>query len=169
MIIWLLYCGFSMIFTEKTRITLYAFKIINVDIRRYCHNILWICKNVLYFKINILLFKGEQLGYQKSYNSKKHMLEKSLFYTVDCWYNINLWCKIIYAKSIAYITTTYKKIKLASKFFWSPTLFDFFLLVFGITNRNFTAIVENGLTIQLNKFWLWLINHYCNKFCKYNL
>jgi len=28
------------------------------------------------------------------------MLENSLFYTVDCWHNINLWCKMVCAKSI---------------------------------------------------------------------
>jgi len=30
------------------------------------------------------------------------MPENSLFYTVDCWRNINLWCKMVCAKS-AYI------------------------------------------------------------------
>jgi len=32
------------------------------------------------------------------------MLESSLFYTVDCWRNINLWCKMVCVESIAYIT-----------------------------------------------------------------
>jgi len=33
------------------------------------------------------------------------MPENSLFYTVDCWHNINLWCKKICAKNIAYQET----------------------------------------------------------------
>jgi len=46
----------------------------------------------------------------------QYMLESYLFYTVDCWRNINLWCKIVYVKSIAYITYNnfIKKMKLAS-------------------------------------------------------
>jgi len=32
------------------------------------------------------------------------MPENFLFHIVDCWRNINLWCKMVCAKSIAYIT-----------------------------------------------------------------
>jgi len=70
---------------------------------------------------------------------------------------------MVYAKSIVYITYNFQENKVGDKFFWSPI--SSFLLVFDITSRNFTAIVEN----ILNKFWLWLNNHYCNKICEYNL
>jgi len=41
------------------------------------------------------------------------------------------------------LTTTFKKMKLAGKYFRSIL---FFLLIFDITNRNFTAIVKNGVS-----------------------
>jgi len=31
------------------------------------------------------------------------MPENSIFYIVDSWFNINLWCKMVCGKSIAYI------------------------------------------------------------------
>jgi len=37
------------------------------------------------------------------------MSENSLLYTVECWCNINLKCKMVCAKNIAYITYNKKE------------------------------------------------------------
>jgi len=67
------------------------------------------------------------------------MPENFLLYAVEC-YNINLLCKMVYAKSIMYIAYNF------SEHVDDDTIFLIsyfvFLLVFGI-NRNFT--VENVL------------------------
>jgi len=52
------------------------------------------------------------------------------------------------------LTATFKKNEVGKKFF---LIFYFvFLLVFGITNHNFTAIVENGMS-QISFGCGWLI------------
>jgi len=67
--------------------------------------------------------------------------------------------------SCIFLTTTFKKMKLANKFFWYSILSC--LLVFGIANRNFRC--NHRKWHVLNKFWLWLNNHYCNKICEYKI